>query len=402
MTSTFGWLDTSAEQRRQAQEIIALFTQAEGRDEIGIGTIRDAISNLIFPGTSVLLTRARYCLFIPWAHQVRRARTKYGPEHLAAAERVERELIGTLIREEPQSGAGVIGRNVGPAVKNLPSVLYWVALTEFGIVRRKTRNQLGLSIDIGDDPTELAERADPDWHPDLPPAPKAFPYETDGGFALSNQEANWLRDRITLTCPGTPLKTLLTPAQINDAAVAEMSAAPFLWQVPRLRRHPEVMQAELFSTTMHGAALLYNLLVAQRCEEEGLTRFDGKVDEYVMALEWWARRMHEHQILERWDLSEFWSVVQSNGFTPYPRTRDFVDGWVRGILSEGPRHVAENDALRKLVERQEQRKGKQSRLLNERMLPAWSGASAADQLTFRWGVVRQIAADIFEGLMADA
>lgn len=330
------------------------------------------------------------------------ARTKVGPEHVAAVERVERDLIGTLIREEPDSGAGVIGRNVGATVQNLPSVLYWVALTRFGIVRRKTRSQLGLPVAVGDDPTELAERADTDWQQDLPPVPKGFPYQTGGGFALSNQEADWLRDRILVTCPGTPLETLLTPPEINDAAVAEVSAAPFLWQVPRLRQHPEVLQAELFSTTMHGAALLYNLLVAERCEEEGLTRFDGKVEDYLVALEQWARRTQDHQILERWDLSEFWSVVQSNGFTPYPRTRDFVDGWVRGILSEGTAGVAENQALRRLVERQEQRKGKQSRLLNERLLPAWSGASAASQLTFRWSTVRQIAADIFDGLMADA
>ena len=43
-----------------------MFSQAESRDELGLGQISNALSDTLFPGTSVLLTRARYLLFIPW------------------------------------------------------------------------------------------------------------------------------------------------------------------------------------------------------------------------------------------------------------------------------------------------------------------------------------------------
>ena len=48
------------------REIVNLFTQSESRDELGIGQVRDAFSDSLFPGTSTLHTRARYLLFVPW------------------------------------------------------------------------------------------------------------------------------------------------------------------------------------------------------------------------------------------------------------------------------------------------------------------------------------------------
>ena len=68
MPSTIAWIDSTPEEQRAARELIALFTQTEGRDELGIGQIRDALSDLLFPGTSTLQTRARYFLFVPWCY----------------------------------------------------------------------------------------------------------------------------------------------------------------------------------------------------------------------------------------------------------------------------------------------------------------------------------------------
>ena len=44
------------------------------------------------------------------------------------------------------------------------------------------------------------------------------------------------------------------------------------------------------------------------------------------------------------------------------------------------------------------RKGAQSRLKNEKMLAAWSGASGTGRLTYRWGTVKVIVNDIMRGL----
>ena len=57
MTSAFGWLDHSEQQRRQMLEIVNLFREKGTLDELGIGVIRDGFSDHFFPGTSTLQTR---------------------------------------------------------------------------------------------------------------------------------------------------------------------------------------------------------------------------------------------------------------------------------------------------------------------------------------------------------
>ena len=67
--AVLAWLDYSEADQRRARDIVAMFSQAESRDELGLGQIRDALSDALFPGTSVLLTRARYLLFVPWLYR---------------------------------------------------------------------------------------------------------------------------------------------------------------------------------------------------------------------------------------------------------------------------------------------------------------------------------------------
>ena len=74
MTSGLAWLDTSLDEQRRVREMIALYAQAESRDELGIGQVRDAFSERLFPGTSVVQTRARYLLFVPWTYRAGSAR----------------------------------------------------------------------------------------------------------------------------------------------------------------------------------------------------------------------------------------------------------------------------------------------------------------------------------------
>jgi hypothetical protein len=62
MVSQFAWLDFSEHERRKALDVIDLFRERDTRDELGIGTVRDALSDVLFPGTSTIQTRARYFL----------------------------------------------------------------------------------------------------------------------------------------------------------------------------------------------------------------------------------------------------------------------------------------------------------------------------------------------------
>jgi len=67
--SYLAWIDFDPEERRRAQTLIDLFKQPEARDELGLGTIRDGLADLLFPGTSTIQTRIRYMLFVPWIYR---------------------------------------------------------------------------------------------------------------------------------------------------------------------------------------------------------------------------------------------------------------------------------------------------------------------------------------------
>jgi Family of unknown function (DUF6361) len=96
MASMSAWLDTSSDEQRRMRELIALFAQSESRDELGIRQVRDAFSELLFPGTSVIQTRARYFLFIPWIFRDGARRGRSGAQLKAWADRQERRLVESL------------------------------------------------------------------------------------------------------------------------------------------------------------------------------------------------------------------------------------------------------------------------------------------------------------------
>jgi len=59
------WAVFDAKQKEKTEEILATF-EKEAKDEMGLMSITIALSNLLFPGTSVLHTRLKYVFFVGW------------------------------------------------------------------------------------------------------------------------------------------------------------------------------------------------------------------------------------------------------------------------------------------------------------------------------------------------
>ena len=192
--AVLAWLDYSESDQRRAREIVAMFSQRESRDELGLGRIRDALSDTLFPGTSFLLTRARYLLFVPWLYR-EGARRGHGGQKLSAwVDWHERQLIGALRAGGDREG--LIGRYVGPAVRILPSTIYWNTLRRFGILRREgTEGQVAGLRQVAhpqDEATEFLEQSDAVWAPTIPSPPDDFFDLACCDFTLTHDEATWL------------------------------------------------------------------------------------------------------------------------------------------------------------------------------------------------------------------
>ncbi len=84
-----------------------MFSDKGTVDDLGIGTIRDAINNRLFPGTSIVQTRARYYLFIPWIYL--NAEQRYPNRIGAKAQDMERSLIAALLNSGWLRRSGAVG-----------------------------------------------------------------------------------------------------------------------------------------------------------------------------------------------------------------------------------------------------------------------------------------------------
>ena len=61
-----GWVDFSAQERSRTLTVLSSLSQPGAVDELGIGIVRDAIADTLFPSTSTLLTKARYFFLVPY------------------------------------------------------------------------------------------------------------------------------------------------------------------------------------------------------------------------------------------------------------------------------------------------------------------------------------------------
>lgn len=125
--SALAWIDFDQTDRDRARRIMDLFGVEDSRDELGLGSIRDALSDLMFPGTSTIQTRLRYMFFVPWLYRMA-ARSGGRADQ---ARQLEIQLITALLRGGETEN--VIGSEARDSLKRLPSDVYWAGLLALGI-----------------------------------------------------------------------------------------------------------------------------------------------------------------------------------------------------------------------------------------------------------------------------
>jgi hypothetical protein len=401
MPSHFGWVDFAEEDRQRMLDVVQLFREQDTRDEMGIGAIRDALADFFFPGTSTIQTRARYMLFVPWIYLG--LERKHVPAATIAdrARRDEIKLIYALLKSDDTFG--LIGKEAKDRLQRLPSSIYWSGLGSWGIRRFPgSQYQYHRSLDtfyarkkqlvVDDDREPVGGSLNENWHPGIPEPPEKLLEATE--FALTQDEAQYLQDRILIQHPDSLLAILVTA---NEYMVTD-----FVWNHPIVHSLPEnlcqeIKHAQNFSETIHGAALLYNLMLARaRRHEEWIENFETRLNSWASNL---SARWHE---LAAWHdyLEAFWSSsALKMARIPY-RTRVFVDEWLRLLFSQARAgSMAENkDAQRLVHDREVQLKHARARLENPRALELWLGASGDGQLDFRWTTTSNIVNDILQGL----
>ncbi len=405
--SSFTWLDYSERDRRKMLDVVDLFREKDTRDELGMASVRDSFADQMFPGTSTIQTRARYFLLVPWTYQELESKGIGKTPIHERARWAEAALIEAIERSEDKEGN--IGKYARSALKRMPSSVYWLGLGVWGIrtfqgsvaqyyrsfEKHSTQRQQHIARR-----SERDEESDDlfrsNWHGGLPSPPPGFPDTCS--LRMRSEDAEYLRERIQFEpgCRGSLLSELV-------ATSLPVSELEFIWQHPNresfIPAHQRLLEhAQNFSELMHGAALLYNGILAEECAH------DKWIEEYSNLFELWAGVMAaRRKAFTDWNRNDFWQQVAMGNPHIRNSTKKFIDAWWDLVLSTRPGSLFSSPVARRMIaDRERQIKPRNLvRIGNPRARESWSGKSGSDQMDFRWRSARRILTDIFEGLEVD-
>jgi len=397
VVAVFAWLDSSERDRRRTLDVIDLFKQRDTVDELGLGSVRDTVADVLAPGTSTIQTRARYFFFIPWIYMALEARRGSGEKAATRARSAEIKLIPELVRTEDRNG--VIGQLAGASLKRLPSSVYWAGLLRLGFrLFSGSRDYYHRHLDrsaranspseSNDEPFDHVFRGN--WNPHIPKAPDDFP--SGASFDLTRAEAEFFREQIRMHASGSLLHFLVEKGE----HVEELDAP---WRHVDVPHMPDKLQqwlkdGQCYSELMDGAQLLYNLLLA---EKRG--RADWIADYKHFLHEWGAALESRLPVLREWNRSAFWFRLRfENPNLPIGVER-FSEAWINFVLAAPvPAAVIDDPAARRMIaERERTLKGNRARLFSQPHLDLWGGASGTAPLNYRWRITRTIVNDIVAG-----
>lgn len=405
--SGIGWVDFSSTDRGRVQEVLALLKEQGTLDELGVGQVRDAFSELMFPGFSTIQTTARYFLAVPhilrdWAAFPAHKRMKQPlATYLATA---EDELAARLVANHERLGLpleGIIGHTLVDkgGVARRPSSTYWNGLRSFNIVRseqslaefcrdwlREVRDSDAVESDEG------ADDGDVQFEAEVRLAPGARAASPDDlTLRLTRAEARFLATQFRMARGhGDSVVAQLLSTQLVEPALRDIHrrfAAFSAWAAGQKALSQAsrdcIVNAQRFSLAIEGAHIVFNELLAVRLEHEVL-RARCKQD-YAD----WRARAEQAQVFHD-GAHEQWLAPGAG--TIKTLTVGFLDAWNRAQCRQASRR--ELDAL---VETQAVRNkpGRSLLVRLPRKAASWYGMK---ELDYRWPTARRMLADVAEAL----
>lgn len=292
MVSKIGWIDFSPIDRNRVKRFMDLMGMGGVVDELGIGMIRDAMSNKLFPGFSTLYTRAKYFFITPYIlidKEKKQTKRQSGKDYFHKAEVDTNRLIIQYYDNHPeQSSESYFGKDKKDGnLKRQPSEIYWNGIQHLHLLESEsTLDQILsdkhslmdelLSKNRGDDTTkEQGENQvvgcenvsyDSNWQK----------FIKDNGLRLTRTEAETLRDRLQLYSKDSLLAALVaneTLWTLYKSALEESKQSKYLDnafvhfvessinQVSNEELRKNLIKAHDMALFLHGAHIAYNIQV---------------------------------------------------------------------------------------------------------------------------------------------
>lgn len=404
-----GWIDFSPTHRNKVMLVMDMFKDQGVIDELGLGTIRDALSDILFPGTSTIQTRAKYFLLVPWILQDIESKGRIDRLY-SDLEESEIFFVKVLRKNSPEGNSRVIGRtlpNANPRRK--PSTIYWNGLRTYEILKfqgsigdyinhlkyyykQKQKEKKQMTDALGNVPGDDRDSNHLYQHhlwSQLPKPPDDWKQNLT--IELSENEAKFLKERIILSNPNSLWSFALK--DIPETSKSFSSIADFLYEESLPEHLKELVKLAVdFNSIMKGALIYYNLLIQ-------LSRENGRITELLPVWDkYWSEIKNFNW--KNWDINKLWKNCP---YTPMP-TKIFVESWVKIVTAET---FDETKATILLKARELNLKGIRRARLQDKAIAqkqaSFTGISlfedkSVSYLHYRWNIVRVLLNDIQNGL----
>lgn len=409
--SDLGWIDFSETDKQKVMSVIELLKPDGTVDELGVGVIRNSLSDAIFPGITTIMTRAKYFFIVP---RILHDFASKPPRDITAREylrREENEIIDLLSEQANYlDNSGVIGITIAKHNKSKPrshrkellrkpSTIYWNGLRAYKIYpgdltmahmldamesRAVHGPMLGHQITEGEAGDDRDAETSDSYNFSLPDYDKNWKQELK--IDLTETEADFLKEKIIDNFPQTLLAQVLKDKNriedfLNANSFQDMCHMPFMHHLPPQTREI-VNTAHDFWQIMYGAHIRYNIVLHGRHGSEKVK--NDCSDKW----ERWVREMKNFK-WSAFDRDLMWIITKQSshlkGFTEL-----FINQWMDKIKNND----FASDELDALVEAQEAR-NKQSRsklrLQNDEKYDKWTGIG---EMGFRFSNAKTIIRDI--------
>lgn len=136
----FGHIHSNKKEQALAMLILKMAQEPAALDELGIGRIRDAFSDKMFPGTSTQQKHLKYFTLLPQIYKKATTKRYNSPSEVKGeVVRLEYRMTKCLLKGSPQdtgiTGSRSIKKGLNSYVKNDPAYIYNTGLQTFGIMR---------------------------------------------------------------------------------------------------------------------------------------------------------------------------------------------------------------------------------------------------------------------------
>ena len=289
-----GYIHSNREEQTRVMQVLKMTSESVALDELGIGRIRDAFADRMFPGISTLQKHMKYFSLMPQLYR-KATEKRYNRLSEVKAEIIRLERIMTKNLYEGSAdkrgitGSEMIGKSGNNYVKYDPAYIYNSGLQTFGILHSPQLYELIYSTSkaLHNGP-KVTKTDDEDTNDDADEKSGLFQFcafpNVDYDFTqkctldLTVEDKDFIVDHIlnAEACQGTLLRYIVDNP---DFAIADsFEQIPFRYLPQEIGELQDL--ARRFADFIYMVHIRYNYIYSQYQDEEMRIEFQEKLEEY--------------------------------------------------------------------------------------------------------------------------